>query len=149
MESSIKTVDFKGFEKVYDTRHDKGSGHASVWMFNLGTKEWVMLTTNEDPYELVGPLVSAGGYGEGMLIAHGWASPYDPDCDGRPSEHADRQRVRLMIHVDRDVITCACRMGDQPLLQDFDGSGALYDAIQDGIAYAKTHPFYLVDRPNR
>jgi hypothetical protein len=129
--NKVDLIDFTKFEEVYDTHMDKAAG-ASAWMRDLETGGWSLISVNDDdPYELVSHVVSASVYNEGLLVAHGWAAPLPDVDDGvAPSKHPERRRVRLMVHVCNEVITCAARIAGEPLIVANKPSGALYEAIK-------------------
>ena len=77
----------------------------------------VLLDQDENPYRLLRrtrhhlPIVA------GCLVATGWCAPFclDDEVDARPpSEHPQRQRVRLTVAVTDSGIASVMRQGDRP-----------------------------------
>lgn len=70
------------------------------------------------------------------IVTTGWAAPLNAngEVDGRPSEHAERRRVRLAVIVNREIVANVLRFQDEPddVVVDLgSASGMLADAIQD------------------
>lgn len=66
------------------------------------------------------------------LFTCGWASPRtdSDDDDLPPSQHPERKRVAMLVFANKKKqLVTAMRMGDNELLVNDDGSGALGDAL--------------------
>lgn len=72
---------------------------------------------------------------DGMaVITTGWAAPLNNgEVEGAPSEHPDRQRVRLTCYISNDGVASALSFenGDDTVYDEGDAVGRLADMIQD------------------
>lgn len=64
------------------------------------------------------------------LVCYGWASPPSSDGGGRPSEHPDRRRVRVVSLLDRTGDERATATLEDGTVVDEPGSGMVADAMR-------------------
>ncbi len=98
------------------------------------------VTSGEDVYELIDEVIAETPFPVRAsdilaIVTTGWAAPLNAqgEVDGRPSEHAQRRRVRLMSCVRRSDLRVASvlRFGDTDEVTTDEGSatGALAEAM--------------------
>lgn len=131
------------FDKMYSNRFDWEADH-TAWMRDIETNEWVLLSTNTAPDELISYLVSASVYTEGVLALHGWGAPVDDKV--MPSKHAERRRTRIIVHVVNGIVSYAIRFIDSQLeVIENPLGGHFTSLIEDAIEYTKEHHPALPD----
>jgi hypothetical protein len=97
-----------------------------------------LLSTHADVYELLEqPKEEAFDYFG--VVTTGWAAPLNADgeVDGKPSEHAQRRRVRLMVVASREDVVSVLRFADEPdeiITDEGNAVGSLADAIQQFVS---------------
>lgn len=97
-----------------------------------------LLSTHADVYELLAqPKPEAFDYFG--VVTTGWAAPLNADggVDGKPSEHAQRRRVRLMVVASREDVASVLRFQDEPdeiVTDPGNATGSLADAIQQFVS---------------
>jgi hypothetical protein len=75
------------------------------------------------------------------LVCYGWASPPAPEgSGGRPSEHPDRRRVRVVTLLDRSGDERATATLDDGTVVDEPGSGMVSDAMHRCLGLATPAP---------
>lgn len=130
--------DFEHFDDVYFNEFPGwGEAPATVWKLERVRQEFVATKTAEgmDPYSMLFDFVKASVGGEAIIVMRGWAAPNMGD-EVRPSEHTDRVRVVVYVHLDgttKKVTTCIHREGADVEVMDDRGSGALADSIEEAI----------------
>jgi hypothetical protein len=74
-------------------------------------------------------------YDAAVLVTTGWAAPFDPDgrLTGRPSNHPQRRRIRLVVAVDDDGVSSVLRFADDPdhPVDPGAGEGMLAESLAD------------------
>lgn len=132
--------DLVEFDKMFETRFDWDAQH-TVWMRDLETGGWTLLSTKDDPADLISYAVSSSVYSQSVLVLHGWAAPVNDD-DIAPSKHPGRMRVRLYIHIDNGEVAVASRfVGKEVVLMDHPMEGHFMGLIRDAIEFTATnHP---------
>jgi hypothetical protein len=121
-----------------------GEYPSTVWRVNKNTDganypvTFTLLSTGEDPYELMDDFAEIGMSGASILSLRGWAAPITDDEEPiRPSLHEDRVRVLLHIYLDgstEKAVVCMHRQGAElEVMDDGEGTGALRDAIETAI----------------
>ena len=73
------------------------------------------------------------------LVCYGWASPPSEE-GGRPSEHPDRRRVRVVTLLDRSGDERATATLDDGTVVDEPGSGMVADALRRALGRATPAP---------
>lgn len=75
------------------------------------------------------------------LVCFGWASPPSVDgCGGRPSEHPERRRVRVVSLLDRSGEERATATLDDGTVVDEPGAGTVSDALRRCLGLATPAP---------
>jgi hypothetical protein len=120
-----------------------GEYPSTVWRVNKEDNgdnypaTFTLLSTGENPYELMDDFVEIGMSGASILSLRGWAAPITDDEESvPPSLHEDRIRVILHIYLDGSTekpVVCMHRQGVELEVMDEDGTGALRDAIETAI----------------
>jgi len=89
-----------------------------------------LLGTDGDPYDLLANTPRPVGLTAVALVATGWASPISDE--GRPSEHPERIRVRIVACKGMDSFTTLMAREDTPEATDMgdEGEGGLRDALE-------------------
>jgi hypothetical protein len=99
------------------------------------------LASQDDVYELLLDKSIKGGKRFDYLgiVTTGWASPLNEagDLEGRPSEHPERRRVRLMVVASPEGMASVLRFQDDPsnpITDPGSATGTLADAIKEFLA---------------
>lgn len=98
------------------------------------------VASNADVYELIHEVIAETPFSVRSsdilaVVTSGWAAPLNAfgEVDGRPSEHAQRRRVRLMACVRRSdlTMTSVLRFGDsdEVVIDEGSATGTLAEAL--------------------
>lgn len=99
------------------------------------------VASNADVYELIDEVIAETPFSVRSsdilaVVTSGWAAPLNPvtgEVEGRPSEHAQRRRVRLMACVRRSDLsmTSVLRFGDsdEVVIDEGSATGSLAEAL--------------------
>ena len=87
-----------------------------------------VLGAGEHPLDHLLGFVAPESWSAIGLVCHGWASP--PSSEGRPSEHPERRRVRVVTLLDRSGDERATATLDDGTVVDEPGSGTVSDALR-------------------
>jgi hypothetical protein len=98
------------------------------------------VSSHADVYELIDEAIAETPFSVRSsdilaVVTSGWAAPLNAngDVDGRPSEHAQRRRVRLMACVRRSdlSVTSVLRFGDsdEVVIDEGNATGSLAEAL--------------------
>ena len=113
---------------------------ARLYGVTLGGEEGVMLSLlseHPDVYDLLESKKAklALAFDFIGVVTVGWAAPLNDngEVEGKPSEHAQRRRVRLMVIADKEGVASVLRFADEPdevVTDPGSATGSLADAIQ-------------------
>ena len=93
---------------------------ARLYAIPKNQNQEIFLAMAENPYELMMTHSRPADTIGGCLVVTGWASPLEsasdtpPNQEIRPSEHPQRQRVRVCVAICEDEIATVMRTSDQP-----------------------------------
>lgn len=118
---------------------------ARLYGVSFGDKGEVALdfiSEHGDVYDLLSDqqnAVVASGFTYSLVVTTGWAAPLgaDGEVEGRPSEHAQRRRVRLAVVANYDSVASVLRFADaptDPITDPGQATGSLADAIREFVA---------------
>lgn len=101
-----------------------------------------LIDTHPDVYDLLDSTENAlvaSGFAYTLVVTTGWASPLNEngEVEGRPSEHAQRRRVRLSIVANYESVASVLRFADDPdnvVTDAGEATGSLNDAIRNFVA---------------
>lgn len=103
--------------------------------FDLGFRE---LEAGEHPLDHLLGFVAPESWSALGLVCYGWASP--PSEEGRPSEHPDRLRVRVVTLLDRSGDERATATIEDGTVVDEPGAGTVSDALRRCLGLATPAP---------
>jgi hypothetical protein len=99
-----------------------------------------VLGAGEHPLDHLLGFVAPPAWSALGLICFGWASPPSDDGGGRPSEHPERRRVRVVSLLDRSGDERATATLDDGTVVDEPGSGTVSDALRRCLGLATPAP---------
>ena len=105
--------------------------------FNFGFR---VLEPGEHPLDHLLGFVAPPSWSALGLVCYGWASPPSEDGTGRPSEHPDRRRVRVVTLLDRSGDERATATLDDGTVVDEPGAGTVSDALRRALGLATLPP---------
>lgn len=110
---------FREFKMTYEeyVDHDQWNEPQSVWRINEDN-DWEVFGFDKDTDEdsllmLIAQAAVAGVNKESMLVLMGWGAPNGDAV--RPSEHPDRIRMRILVHIEKGKVRYAVEAQDHPL----------------------------------
>ena len=99
------------------------------------------LAAGEHPLDHLLGFVAPASWAALGLVCYGWASPPAVEgAGGRPSEHPDRRRVRVVTLVDRSGEERATATLDDGTVVDEPGAGVVSDALRRALGVATPPP---------
>ena len=132
---------FNSFSSEY-TKTNGWDSPASVWFWNEDSSQWNSIEESyEDPYDLIPAVAIHGYHGAAMFVVHGWAAPYDESKEyTRPSQHAEKMRVRSFTYVNGTNIITSYQIMGKPIEEvDASPEGAIIDSILLAIEKMKSY----------